>query len=527
LWLLVVLLLLVVATSGARAEVRALVVGVDRYHELPDLEGAVADALDMSAALRGAGVSVTLLLEEEVTRERFFAAWAETVAGSGPDDVILLAFAGHGIQIPDRDGDEPDGLDEAFVLPAFRVGVRDDVNLIIDDEIDRLVREAAPRLVIVVADTCHSGTLTRAVDDRAEFRAPRFVPRSVYGGLDDDLPPLPSPMTGPAAMPADNSVLFASVPEHQVMHEVLIDGQPRGALSWSFARGIEGAAVGGEDGGVTVRDLAAYVPEKVRLLSQGRQTPVVTARGRMELGLFAPLEVVAVATAELAPAAAPGTPPPPAAEAPLRLAVDGPQAAAGADTLARLEGVAVVDDPAAADLIWHLPSGDVLSSQGDVAARLGPAREPRVLQGVVAKWQLLRALEAHIDGTLGARLRPDDRLYRDGDRLALEVASTWPGRLVLFDLTADGSVILILPRPGQEAPAIGPQRPLEVPLRAGPPFGADHLVAVRTEDAATAARLVELLRSAHGRPLAMAGVDGFLVALQSAAALPTGVYSAP
>jgi hypothetical protein len=517
LWLLVVLLLLVVATSGARTEVRALVVGVDRYHELPDLEGAVADALDMSAALRGAGVSVALLLEEEVTRERFFAAWAETVAGSTPDDVILLAFAGHGIQIPDRDGDEPDGLDEAFVLPAFRVGVRDDANLIIDDEIDRLVREAAPRLVIVVADTCHSGTLTRGVDERVQFRAPRFVPRSVYGGLDDDdLPRLPPPMTGPAAMPAEHSVLFASVPEEMVMFEVLIEGRPRGALSWSFARGIEGA-VSSAGGGVTVGDLATYVPEKVRVLSQGRQTPVVTARGGLEVGLLAPPEAVAsLAGAQVGPAAAP-----------LRLAVDGPEAAAGADTLARLEGVAVVHDPAAAELIWHLPSGDVLTSQGDVAARLGPAREPGILQGVVVKWRLLRALAHRIDGTLAARLRPDDRLYRDGERLSLEVFSARPGRLILFDLAADGSVILILPQPGQEAPAIAPADSRTVPLRAGPPFGADHLIAVRSEHAEATSGLVERLRAVHGRPFAMDEVDGLLADLASAAVLPSAVYSAP
>jgi hypothetical protein len=211
----------------------------------------------------------------------------------------------------------------------------------------------------------------------------------------------------------------------------------------------------------------------------------------------------------------------------LRLALAGPQAEDGVGTAAQLEGVQIVTDAPHADLIWHLPSGDVLTSQGDVAARLGQGREPRVLRGVVEKWRLLNALGRHIDGTLGARIRPDDRLYRSGEGLTIELASERDGYLVLFDLAADGSVILVLPRPGQETFAIKSAQSYRVPLDAGPPFGADHLIAVRAESAATAARLVELLRAVHGRPFEMNGVEAFMAELGPAAVVTAGAYTTP
>lgn len=522
---------LLMAAAEARSEVRAIVVGADRYAELPNLGGAAADASDLSDALRRAGATVTTLLDQDLTRQRLIEAWGQAVRDAEPGAIFLLAFAGHGIQIPDADGDETDGFDEAFVLPGFRPTIGDDANLISDDEIDQIVREVAPHLVILVADTCHSGTLTRAVDERADFRAARFVPTSLYRGLAYG-PAAAATAAGAGAEPPDNSVLFAAVPEALMVQETLIEGRARGALSWAFARGVEGAADADADGTVTVRELTSYVPERIRAISHSRQTPVITARGEMEVGLFARLdagveEPPAVAATALAVPPVVVIPADAAQDERLRLALAGPQAADGSATAARLSGVEIVRDPLVADLIWHLPSGDVLTAQGDIAARLGPSRDIRILRGVVEKWRLLRALENNIDGTLGARIRPDDRLYRGGERFSLELASERDGRLLVFDLAADGSTILMLPRPGQAIPAIRSGAPYEVPLRAGPPFGADHLVAVRAQSAAAADRLVGLLRAVHGRPFDRGGVESFMKALGSAAVIPAGVYTGP
>ena len=36
---------------------------------------------------------------------------------SGKGDVFLFFFSGHGLNVPDEDGDESDGEDEAFATP--------------------------------------------------------------------------------------------------------------------------------------------------------------------------------------------------------------------------------------------------------------------------------------------------------------------------------------------------------------------------------------------------------------------------
>jgi hypothetical protein len=169
----------------------------------------------------------------------------------------------------------------------------------------------------------------------------------------------------------------------------------------------------------------------------------------------------------------------------------------------------------------------VLTAGGDVSARLGPATGARLLQAVVAKWRLLRALDRQIDGTLGARVLPDDRLYHDGARFSLELVSRQAGHLVLFDLAADGSVVLVLPRPDAAPASIGPGAVRVVPLRAGPPFGADHRVAVRTADAASMTDRLARLRAAHGRPFEMAEVEELAAALGAATVALTAVQTAP
>lgn len=64
-------------------------------------------------------------------------------------DTIIILISGHGYQIHDSNGDEQDGLDE-----MISVGSRN----IIDDEIYLNIRDIKSK-VIMLSDTCHSGTM--------------------------------------------------------------------------------------------------------------------------------------------------------------------------------------------------------------------------------------------------------------------------------------------------------------------------------------------------------------------------------
>lgn len=69
-------------------------------------------------------------------------------------DVAVFTFSGHGAQVPDRDGDEDDGLDEAICPSDACPGP-----LITDDELASVFRRFNPRTtVFAVFDACHSGT---------------------------------------------------------------------------------------------------------------------------------------------------------------------------------------------------------------------------------------------------------------------------------------------------------------------------------------------------------------------------------
>ena len=88
-------------------------------------------------------------------------------------DVIYIHFSGHGQQITDLDGDEPDGYDEAWI-PYDACKTYSDKyqgqNHIVDDELFdylsrfRIIVGDAGK-IIVVSDACHSGTGSRGDED--------------------------------------------------------------------------------------------------------------------------------------------------------------------------------------------------------------------------------------------------------------------------------------------------------------------------------------------------------------------------
>lgn len=130
---------------------------IDRGHYGGDgkLFGCHFDAEDMERIAGERGFEKrTLLLDEAATRdtvkEAISAAAAELKAG----DVFLLTYAGHGSQIPDFNSDEDDGSDETLCL--FDA-------MLIDDELYELWSQFADDVrIVMISDSCHSGTVSRA-----------------------------------------------------------------------------------------------------------------------------------------------------------------------------------------------------------------------------------------------------------------------------------------------------------------------------------------------------------------------------
>lgn len=151
--------------GGRGGRRRALCVGIDRYPTDP-LGGCVADARLWADTLVRLGFERPLmLLDEQATRAAILDGLERLVGDGLPGDVLVFQFSGHGIQLPDLDGDEADARDEAFCPVDFRSGA-----FLIDDDVAR-VFAGIPSDVNVTCfiDSCHSGTITRVAGGRQKL----------------------------------------------------------------------------------------------------------------------------------------------------------------------------------------------------------------------------------------------------------------------------------------------------------------------------------------------------------------------
>jgi hypothetical protein len=113
-----------------------------------------ADAHDMVAIAKSKGMKSTLLLTKKGTRANVLKAIRAAAKALGPGDLFFMSYSGHGGQVPDVSGDEADKQDETWCL--F------DGQLIDDELYFELSRFKAGVRILVLSDSCHSGTVTRA-----------------------------------------------------------------------------------------------------------------------------------------------------------------------------------------------------------------------------------------------------------------------------------------------------------------------------------------------------------------------------
>jgi hypothetical protein len=111
------------------------------------------DAHDMAALAKTKGMVPTVLLTKKATRAALLAAMRKAAKTLKAGDLFFMSYSGHGGQMPDTNGDEPDKKDETWCL--F------DGQLIDDELYFELSRFAAGVRILVLSDSCHSGSVTR------------------------------------------------------------------------------------------------------------------------------------------------------------------------------------------------------------------------------------------------------------------------------------------------------------------------------------------------------------------------------
>ena len=163
--ILAALLLIILAPSYAQN--RALLIGIDEYQHVGVLRGSKQDVEDMRQFIQTVWHyephQIRTLTDAQATRQGILSAFEDwLIKGSRPGDNVLFHFSGHGYYLPDLNGDESDGYDEA-ICP---VETRSPSAMIKDDEIEALLRRLNGRQVTIIIDACHSGTVTRSLARR-------------------------------------------------------------------------------------------------------------------------------------------------------------------------------------------------------------------------------------------------------------------------------------------------------------------------------------------------------------------------
>lgn len=157
---------------------KAVCIGINYKGTEFELNGCLNDAKDWSAFFTKGGFGVAQLLEANATRAAIISSADNLVTSLKPGEVGALTYSGHGTWLPDRSGDEPDGRDEALV--PYDCG-DDGRNLVIDDELGKIFGKLkAGAVLVLLTDSCHSGTAFRFFGNGASKRRVRFLPPSHF-----------------------------------------------------------------------------------------------------------------------------------------------------------------------------------------------------------------------------------------------------------------------------------------------------------------------------------------------------------
>jgi hypothetical protein len=145
------------------------------------LNACETDAKSMAAIANSLKYTkISTLLTQQATREAVINEIKKAAAESNSGDIFFITYSGHGGRVTDLNGDESDKLDETWCLFDGEF---------LDDELYELwwlFKEDVR--IIVLSDSCHSGTITRNMYyglsdetniNKEESKVYRFIPKDI------------------------------------------------------------------------------------------------------------------------------------------------------------------------------------------------------------------------------------------------------------------------------------------------------------------------------------------------------------
>lgn len=282
----VILFAAVIAAGPAYAGKRALVIGIEQYRigKYNTIKGCVNDARAVKSVLMDylqfSEGEIRLMLNQEATRANITGAIEQwLINGTKTGDNVFFYYAGHGFHIPDDNGDEADEsppFDETLCPYDTDPGLFHDRtrkgNMIIDDEIGEYLAKLGGRKVMMIFDSCNSGTVTRS----AAMNAPKLAYRSLpvlsertrgVGGIAQDKQKVHALSEEIDSSESYMAFLSAAGPLEEAK-EIVVDGSAHGALTLSLIHAFR------QKGGETaMTDITAMFEQIKKRYGVYHQTP--------------------------------------------------------------------------------------------------------------------------------------------------------------------------------------------------------------------------------------------------------------
>lgn len=260
---------------------KALLVGINDYAPVgaggPDLRGCVNDVRDMANTLSVMGIvpatpaAMKILTDVRATRAAIMSGLKWLVKGAKSGDVLVFYYSGHGSQVMDVHGDEPDGRDETICPHDFATA-----GMILDDDFTQVFSGLAVGVNLdIILDSCHSGSGTRelsvmaALPDEQSLTYRYIEPPIDVGFMIDAAPPLKvrgifrrreiDGSRSPVALAGLNHVLWAGCRDNQTSAETNIGGAIRGVFTYNFCKVLRGAGLS-----ITRRKLDAQITVNIK-----------------------------------------------------------------------------------------------------------------------------------------------------------------------------------------------------------------------------------------------------------------------
>jgi hypothetical protein len=239
---------------------RAICVGINKFANYPQfaLNGCVNDAKDMAKICKDLlgfkSDEVTVITDAQATKANLIAQLQTAVkdAKAGKIGYLLFSFSSHGTQMADKSGDEPDGMDEAFVPfdIAQKGNTWDPTRIVSDDELHDLFQQLPENILLeVYLDTCHSGSGLRGAEFSLNAPRPRFiappsgelqgpVKQHKVRGFVIDRPQLAAKGTADAkeVSSGQHHILWTGCKADQTSADAYFNGRYNGAFTYYFIK---------------------------------------------------------------------------------------------------------------------------------------------------------------------------------------------------------------------------------------------------------------------------------------------------